>query len=191
MAFRRERGSSFDIEGRRASKARWSLGRALSYAIALALTSAALWFFFTYRIGVIPSESMAPTLKPGDQYLINIRAYRGRQPERGDVIVFRTPDGEYLVKRVVGLPGETVTIVRGQVYINGRPLHEPYLKERPIVEWPQQVRVPEGHVFVLGDNRNFSDDSRDFGPVPMERVLGRAEYIFRPTQRRRWLHPRR
>ena len=193
MGLRRARGSNFKNSTPTAGARRpafFSIVRVAGYVLAGAIFAVAIWFFLTYRIGVIPSRSMEPTLKPGDQYLINIRAYRHRLPKRGDIVVFRTPDGEYLVKRVIGLPGETVTIVRGQVYINGRPLREPYLKERPIVEWPFQIRVPEGTVFVLGDNRNYSDDSRDFGPVPVETILGRAEYVFYPKSRRHWLYPR-
>ncbi|MBC7288866.1 MAG: signal peptidase I [Armatimonadetes bacterium] len=167
------------------------IARAFGYVLAFALLAFALWFYFTYRIGVVPSASMAPTLLPGDQYLINIRAYRHRLPERGDLIVFRSEEGDYLVKRVVGLPGEIVTIIAGQVYINGRPLYEPYLSETPQIEWPMQQVVPPDHVFVLGDNRNYSDDSRDFGPVPVDRILGRAEYVFYPSGRRHSLRAQR
>jgi signal peptidase I len=149
-----------------------------------ALLAGALWLYFTYRIGVVPSQSMAPTLQPGDKFLINLRAYRHRLPQRGDIVVFRDPAGEYLVKRVIALPGETVVLAGGQLYVNGQPLYEPYLAEPPMVESPLGGVVPEGHVFVLGDNRNFSEDSRDLGPVPIERIMGRAEYIVSPFSRR-------
>jgi len=180
-------------EQERPSRERWGRGRSawatvIGYVLALAILAGALYIFFTYRIGFVLTSSMAPTLKPGDQYLINLRAYRRHPPERGDIIVFR-PRGEDapLVKRVVGLPGETVTLLQGRVYINGQPLREPYLAEEPIAEWPLQVVVPERAVFVLGDNRNLSEDSRDLGPVAYEEILGRAERIIRPASRRRRL----
>lgn len=161
---------------------------AIGYLVASAILAGALYIFFTYRIGFVLTSSMAPTLKPGDQYLINLRAYRHRPPQRGDIIVFR-PRGEDapLVKRVIGLPGETVTVLQGRVYINGQLLVEPYLAEQPIAEWPLQVVVPERAVFVLGDNRNLSEDSRDLGPVAYEEIIGRAERIIQPRSRRRTL----
>lgn len=161
---------------------------AVGYLLACGILAVAVYIFFTYRIGFILTSSMAPTLKPGDQYLINLRAYRRHPPQRGDIIVFQ-PRGEDapLVKRVIGLPGETVTVLEGRVYINGQPLYEPYLAEEPIAEWPLQVVVPERSVFVLGDNRNFSEDSRDLGPVSYDEILGRAERIIQPSSRRRKL----
>lgn len=160
--------------------------RVAGYVLAAGLCGSSLWFFLTYRIGVVTSPSMAPTLKPGDQYLINIRAYRHRSPKRGDVIIFKSRDGELLVKRVIGVAGDWVAVVSGRVYLNGRLLHEPYVNrsEPPVIEWPQQTIVGEGQVFVLGDNRGHSEDSRDFGPVQLNAVFGRAVYIIYPKTRR-------
>ncbi len=158
----------------------------VGYLLALGLLGYALWFYFTYRIGVVPSASMAPTLQPGDQYLINIRAYRRRPPRRGDVIVFKGPSGDLLVKRVVAVAGDAVAVYAGRVYLNGVLIHEPYVdwSKPPVIEWPTQMVVPQGHVFVLGDNRSHSEDSRDFGPVPLDKIFGRAERIIFPKTRR-------
>lgn len=111
----------------------------------------------------IPSSSMENTLKIDDQ-LIGLRsAYWFHKPERGDIVMFDYPDDEkqLFIKRIIGLPGETVEIVEGKVYINGSstPLDEPYVKETPVGSFGPYV-VPEGKYFMLGDNRNNSKDSR-------------------------------
>lgn len=134
----------------------------------------------------MPSDSMSPTLKFGDQYLINVRAYRHNPPQRGDVIVFREDGGDFLVKRVIGIAGDWVVVTQGHTYLNGTELHEPYAawSGEAWNDRPQHAVVEEGEVFVLGDNRDRSEDSRDFGPVPTSRVLGRAERIILPRDRR-------
>lgn len=102
-------------------------------------------------------------------------------PQRGDVIVFEPPNRptEDYVKRIVGLPGETVEIKNNQVFINGQPLEQPYLPGTPSYTMPPRV-VPEGHVFVLGDNRNNSNDSHNWGPLPVENIVGRAWLSYWP-----------
>jgi signal peptidase I len=102
-------------------------------------------------------------------------------PQRGDVIVFEPPNRptEDYVKRIVGLPGETVEIKNSQVFINGQPLDQPYLPGTPSYTMPPRV-VPEGHVFVLGDNRNNSNDSHNWGPLPVENIVGRAWLSYWP-----------
>lgn len=102
-------------------------------------------------------------------------------PQRGDVIVFEPPNrpNEDYVKRIVGLPGETVEIKNSQVFINGQPLDQPYLPGKSSYTMPPRV-VPEGHVFVLGDNRNNSNDSHNWGPLPIENIVGRAWLSYWP-----------
>ena len=102
-------------------------------------------------------------------------------PQRGDVIVFEPPNrpGEDYVKRIIGLPGETVEIVRGQVLINGEPLEETFQPRAGTYSMPPQV-VPEGQVFVLGDNRNNSNDSHNWGALPLENIVGRAWISYWP-----------
>ena len=135
----------------------------------------------TVRIRV-DGHSMEPTLQNGELVIVNKLAYRFSAPKAGDVIVFRfprDPDQEY-IKRIIGLPGDEVKIANGQVFINGKQAAEPYIAAPPAYNMIWQV--PEGTVFVLGDNRNNSSDSHDWGPVAMEYVVGKAVFIYWPPQ---------
>jgi signal peptidase I len=132
----------------------------------------------------IPTGSMEPTLHEGDRVLVNKMSYRLHDVHRGDVVVFVRPDSEAaaaaeddvrdLIKRVVGLPGETVEARDGVVYVDGRRLEEPYLPEGTVTENLPPTSVPEGHVFVMGDNRGNSHDSRAFGAIDVDSIVGRA-----------------
>jgi len=123
---------------------------------------------------------MQDTLKVGDRVLVNKLSYQFGDIDRGDIVVFHKPDraGESdvddFIKRIVGLPGETLRAVDGVVYIDGRPLEEPYLADGTVTNQLTEITVPEGHVFVLGDNRSLSRDSRFFGPIPMDSIVGEA-----------------
>lgn len=125
----------------------------------------------------VDGYSMVPTLKNGEYVLVNRLAYRFGQPQRGDIIVFRRMD-EDLIKRVIGLPGDTVRIVDGVVQVNGRTLQEPYIAAPP--HYNGEWLVPEGELFVLGDNRNDSSDSHVWGTLPLQSVIGRAIVIYWP-----------
>ena len=124
--------------------------------------------------------SMLPTLNNGEYVLVNRLAYRFGQPARGDIIVFRFPVNpkEDLIKRVIGLPGEEVVITDGQVYVNGTALEEPYIAASP--RYTSQWSVPEGYLFVLGDNRNDSSDSHSWGLLPINNVVGKAVLVYWP-----------
>lgn len=127
----------------------------------------------------VDGSSMRPTLENGELVLVNRLAYKFDPPMRGDIIVFRsvnTPDD--LIKRVVGLPGETVRVEGGQVFINDAPLNEPYIAASPI--YTGVWSVPEGYLFVLGDNRNDSSDSHSWGLLPMENIIGKAVMVYWP-----------
>ena len=145
----------------------------------------------------IPSESMLPTLEDGNRVVVNRLSYQLGEVERGQVVVFDRPpslDGENdLIKRVIGLPGETIRLVDTNVYIEGLRVIEPYLlvsestrSKGPIPGCAQpladanQCVIPEGHVFVMGDNRRGSADSREFGPVGIDTIVGRAVGIVWP-----------
>jgi len=145
----------------------------------------------------IPSESMLPTLEDGNRVVVNHLSYQLGEVERGQVVVFDRPpslDGENdLIKRVIGLPGETIRLVDTNVYIEGLRVIEPYLlvsestrSKGPIPGCAQpladanQCVIPEGHVFVMGDNRRGSADSREFGPVGIDTIVGRAVGIVWP-----------
>jgi len=127
--------------------------------------------------------SMNPSLANGEYILVNKLAYRLGQPSRGDIIVFSFPldPQQDLIKRVIGLPGETVTIQNGQVFINGVQLDEPYIAESPLYNDTQLVAADE--LYVLGDNRNASKDSHEWGLLPMENIVGKAVLIYWPPPR--------
>ncbi len=141
----------------------------------------------------VPSESMAPTLQVGDRVLTNKLAYYLSDPERGDLVVFEDTGknkDEDTVKRVIGLPGDEISIEDGTLRVNGRSPYEPYLDteegatpETPALETFGPVFVPKDHVFVMGDNRANSYDSRFFGPVPNENLVGKVSLRFWPTDR--------
>lgn len=150
--------------------------------VAGALVVALLIKTFLFQAFYIPSESMEPTLEVGDRVIVN-KLSDGTN--RGDLIVFAKPEGEGgtvqdLIKRVIGLPGETVSARDNQIYIDkndGRgpqPLDEPYLPEGTVTNDFQGTPIPEGSVFVMGDNRDDSRDSRFFGPIPESDIVGRA-----------------
>lgn len=146
-------------------------GTALQIAVLLAL---ALAFFM--RTPQVWGPSMSPHIASGEVVLINTIAYRLHAPRRGDIIAFRhdAPTPETLIKRVVGLPGDRVTIRSGIVYVNGQRLTEPYVVFRDARSFAP-VTVPANSLYVLGDNRADSDDSRFFGCIPIAQVLGRAD----------------
>lgn len=136
---------------------------------------------FLFQAFYIPSESMVPTLKVGDRVLVNKLSYDLHDVHRGDIVVFKAPpeassDGiDDLVKRVVGLPGDTVEARDdGRVYVNDRRLEEPYLPDATrTAEFPA-TKVPAGHLFMMGDNRGASRDSRYFGPIAESAIIGRV-----------------
>ena len=155
------------------------------------LISFALVFGFVRPVVAAPfyvgSESMVPTLEVWDRVLINKLAYDLEGPERGDIVLFRSPDGgeDPLIKRVVGLPGDEVAVRHDRLFVNGEPQREPYVNdEYRKLQGPYGPRtVPEDHVFVMGDNRGNSQDSRVFGPVPEENLIGEALFRFWPPGR--------
>jgi signal peptidase I len=128
----------------------------------------------------VDGYSMRPTLEDGEFVLVNKLSYRFGEVNRGDIIVFHFPMNpqEELIKRVIGLPGDRVTVQDNRVHVNGQALSEPYIAQTPLYdgEWT----VTDGHYFVLGDNRNNSNDSKDWGLLPAENVVGKAILIYWP-----------
>ena len=183
--------------------------------LALAAVIALLVKAFLAQAFFIPSESMEPQLVTGDRVVVSRLAYELHEPRRGDVVVFddptvlETPDrsllpvrvareafealgvvkprGRELIKRVVGLPGEQVSGAGGRVLIDGQPLREPYLDASVVIDDFPPIAVPDGHVFVMGDSRRNSKDSRRFGPVDTDDVVGRAIARVWPPTRVAWL----
>jgi signal peptidase I len=128
----------------------------------------------------VDGASMEPTLVSGEYVVVSRLSYRLGSPKQGDIIVFhfpRDPQEEY-IKRVIGLPGDEVDVKDGSVYVNSQPLDEDYLKVK--TNYNGVWKVPEGQLFVLGDNRNNSSDSHDWGTVPMDYVVGKAILVYWP-----------
>lgn len=128
----------------------------------------------------VDGSSMEPTLQSGEFVIVNKLAYKFTEPKIGDVIVFhfpRDPNQEY-IKRVIGLPRDRIVISGGQVLVNDRLLDEEYIAASPAYE--DTWEVPEDGVFVLGDNRNNSSDSHNWGPVPLNYVVGKAVFVYWP-----------
>ena len=128
----------------------------------------------------IEGNSMEPNLHDSEYVLIDKVSYRLHPPERGDVIVFeRAGEERDYIKRVIGLPGDTVEVRAGQVWVNGVALDEPYLSQTIRNDMPARVVQPD-HYFVMGDNRNNSSDSRSFGPITEQSIVGRAWLVYWP-----------
>lgn len=138
---------------------------------------------FVARAFTVDGPSMLPTLEDGQRLLVDRLTYRFQDPQRGDVIVFRYPANprQHFIKRIIGVPGDQIVISRGTVYVNGVALEEPYING-PMFGSFGPVVVPPDHYFVLGDNRNNSEDSRDrrVGFVPRELIVGRAIWRYWP-----------
>jgi len=143
---------------------------------------------FLFQAFFIPSESMESTLRVDDRVLVNKLSYRFGDVERGEVVVFRRPEdqpGEFrdLIKRVIGLPGETIEARGNTILIDGKVLIEPYLTPGEIIDDFGPVVIPEGEYFMMGDNRDNSGDSRVFGTIEEDRLIGRAFFLFWPFDR--------
>lgn len=153
---------------------------------------------FVAEARYIPSKSMVPTLQVDDRLIVDKVSYHFRDPQRGDIIVFMPPDEASVVctgpqapqqhnkdayiKRIIGLPGDTVEVKQGQVFINGNPLKEGYVAEVPDYQYGPRT-VPQNSYLVLGDNRNNSCDSHYWGFVPRDNIIGRAIVRFWPLNR--------
>lgn len=129
---------------------------------------------------LVEGFSMRPSLDNGEYVLVNKMAYRSSLPDYGDIIIFHFPidPAQDFIKRVIGLPGDEISVRDGKVIVNGYSLTEPYIAASPnyVGHWT----VPEGDLFVLGDNRNNSSDSHSWGPVPMDKVVGKAIFVYWP-----------
>ena len=144
---------------------------------------------FVAEARYIPSESMLPTLKVNDRLIIDKVSYNFNQPQRGDIVVFNPTDTlkeqkftDAFIKRIIGLPGDQVMVKSGKVLVNDKPLTETYINELPDKDY-DTVTVPPNSYFVMGDNRNNSYDSRFWGAVPKDRIIGRAVIRFWPFDR--------
>ncbi len=161
--------------------------RDLTIIIVVAVVFGILIRSFVFQSFYIPSGSMVPTLNPGNRVLVNKLSYDFHSVHRGDIIVFRTPPDDRsnpaikdLVKRVVGLPGDTVSSQGGKLYVNGKPLSEPYLPPGVVTNGVAVTKIPPGELWVMGDNRTDSEDSRYFGPISEKLIVGRVFLRYWP-----------
>ncbi|NJL85005.1 MAG: signal peptidase I [Leptolyngbyaceae cyanobacterium SM1_1_3] len=145
---------------------------------------------FVAEARYIPSGSMEPTLQINDRLVIEKISYRFNPPVREDIVVFWPPENLFpaggrrdaFIKRVIGLPGESVEVKEGKVFVEGQALEEDYIKAPPNYQWGPEI-VPADQYLVLGDNRNSSFDSHSWGFVPQDNIIGRAAVRFWPPQR--------
>ncbi|MHB1340238.1 MAG: signal peptidase I [Coriobacteriia bacterium] len=174
-----------DEREERPSFVRWLLELVVMVALAFALATVVRTF--VVQPYVIPSGSMVPTIEISERVLANKFIYRFEDPSPGDVVVFDDPTGTVptLIKRVVATEGQTVDLVEGKVYVDGEPLDEPYTYGKPSepAAVPMPFTVPADSIWVMGDNRTNSADSRVFGAVPLSSVDGQAVLRIWPLKR--------
>ncbi|MCB8813943.1 MULTISPECIES: signal peptidase I [Desulfosporosinus] len=165
------------------TKTKWLLG-----IIGVVILAGGILRWVVFQPYLIPTPSMEPGMAPGDHILVNRLSYRFWAPTRGDVVVFAFPKDlkRTFVKRVIAAEGETVELRDNKVFVNGDAIPEPYVKPGDYPPYGPE-RVPEGKVFVLGDNRRESEDSREWGLLPKNYLLGKAWLVYYPFQRFRFI----
>ena len=165
--------------------------RSWSRDILVAVAMSLFIILFLYQPVRVEGTSMLPRLQDQDRLFINKFAYRFESIHRGDVVVFLYP-GDHTksyIKRVIALPGDSLRIDHGEVYVNDRPVREPYVPNRFRDERSEPERiVPAGDFWVMGDHRNISSDSRDFGPVPRALIYGKAAFVYWPMDQAGVVH---
>ncbi|AIE59634.1 signal peptidase I [Bacillus methanolicus] len=164
-------------------------------ALVIAVLLAAVIRYFLFAPIVVDGLSMMPTLQDHDRMIVNKLSYKIGKPKRFDIIVFHAPEHKDYIKRVIGLPGDRIEYKNDTLYINGKAYKEPYLDEykKQVIDGPLtdpftlkekigRETVPKGQLFVMGDNRRFSKDSRHIGTIPMDKVIGKASIIYWPIK---------
>lgn len=169
----------------------WQTIKSNGTTVAIALLISLLIRLFIAEPRYIPSESMFPTLEVGDRLIVEKVSYRFGEIHHGDIVVFQPPPqlqrqgyqtNQAFIKRAIGLTGDTVEVADGVVYVNNQPLRENYIAQPPQYNL-MPVTVPKGTVFVMGDNRNNSNDSHIWGFLPQNNILGHAVFRFWPLSR--------
>lgn len=204
---------SFSLGEKKERRGPLAFLRELPGLIIIAFLLALLIKSFLVQAFYIPSQSMEPTLEVGDRVLVNKVVLRFRDPHRGEVIVFENPQAiepdrspisafwnwlteglgfasnpeKDFIKRVIGLPGETIEVSRGKVFINGKPIDETYVNSQEDLSDFGPFKVPADQFFMMGDNRPNSQDSRStLGPIPKDKIVGKAFIVLWPPSRFEW-----
>ncbi|MFE6167162.1 signal peptidase I [Viridibacillus arvi] len=168
----------------------WEWTKALVIAFALA----AIIRYFLFTPIVVDGESMMPTLENGDRMIVNKIGYKIGDLQRFDIVVFHAPEKKDYIKRIIGLPGDQLEYKNDQLYINGKAIAEPYLQQYKdeitdegtltedftLADIEQLDKIPDGYVFVMGDNRRYSKDSRHIGIVKIDDIIGKTNIVFWP-----------
>jgi signal peptidase I len=178
------------------SQAKSPKSEAIEWIKALLIAGVLVFVIRTFLFApfIVDGPSMEPNFFTGERLIVNKLIYDIRKPKRGEVIVLHAPEGKDFIKRVIGLPGETVRVEGDQVFINGKVIEEPWIQEAVneahksggtynSTGYPE-TKVPDGTVFVLGDHRSVSKDSRysDVGFIPFNKIVGRADVLFWPIK---------
>ena len=190
IQYSESKGDSYVEKTEKEKNELWEWTKALLIAFAIA----AFIRYFLFTPIVVDGESMMPTLENGDRMIVNKFSYKIGEPKRFDIVVFHAPEQKDYIKRVIGLPGDYIEYKDDQLYINGKPFNEPYLDKykAEITEGnltydfnlkdidPNLDVIPEGYVFVMGDNRQYSKDSRHIGIVSIDEIIGNTSIVFWP-----------
>lgn len=170
-------------------------------AIFLAVIVAIFMRLFLFAAVLVEGHSMEPTLHDLNKVLVSQISYSFKEPNRFDIVVFKAPtEDRYYVKRVIGLPKETITYIDDKLYIDGQYIEEPFLNEEKenitegnltenfqLMDKIGQQTISEGHVFVMGDNRLFSKDSRHIGTIPIKDIYGKGLFVYWPIKDFKWM----
>lgn len=170
----------------------WEWTKALVIAFALA----AFIRYVLFTPIVVDGESMMPTLQSGDRMVVNKVSYKVANIDHNDIIVFHSPEEKDYIKRVIGLPGDTIEYKNDVLYRNDKQIEEPYLakfkaelqdggtltEDFKLIDYTKKDIIPKGYVFVMGDNRRNSKDSRHIGLVPENKILGKTSIVFWPME---------
>ena len=181
-----EEGSAHLRETAAAAGSFWFDIQVWARDIIISIAIAVVVIVFLYQPVKVEGTSMMPWLHDQERIFVNKFVYRFEEIRQGDIVVFRFPldPNKSYIKRVVGLPGDEVELIRGRLFIDGRRVDEPYIREEfQDASTYSATKVPAGHYYVLGDHRNTSNDSRTWGTVPREYIVGKAVFAYWPMDR--------
>ncbi|MEE3719686.1 signal peptidase I [Tumidithrix elongata RA019] len=188
---RKSSNSQLESPAQQTLKPWWQKHAETIRIVAIAFVLAFLLRTFIVEPRFIPSGSMEPTLQIHDRIIVDKISYQFNQPQRGEILIFYPPASPFIedtskayIKRLIGLPGDRISIQAGKVYVNDIAIEEPYIAEPPSYNFRGSVTVPPNSYWVMGDNRNNSNDSHVWGFLPKQNIVGRAVFRFWPLDNR-------